>query len=123
MTTRSAASISWLRTEDLPVRSLSHAVTANSLFIGDAVEMAAAVKNVVRFQGSFASRRTTLSLGSSSAMTLTVLETEIPRWMRNRASAAEFMRADSLDMYTSSDFTQTPALRRDGQLMRWRRRP
>src|SRR5204862_1607250 len=56
----------------------------------------AAVKNVAWFQTAPASRLTTASPAASSAITLIARGIEFGACTRNRASAAELMRADSL---------------------------
>jgi hypothetical protein len=56
------------------------------------------VKNVARGQEPSASRPSTPSPGASSAMTVVARGREFGARTRKRASAAEFMRADSLIM-------------------------
>src|SRR5207247_1511781 len=58
----------------------------------------AAVKNVAWFQTAPASRLTTASPAASSAITLIARGIEFGACTRNRASAAELMRADSLSI-------------------------
>jgi hypothetical protein len=66
--------------------------------LAGAAANAEAVKNVARFHCRSANRFTTRSLGASSAITLMVRPSEFGASMRNLASAAEDMRADSLSI-------------------------
>ena len=68
-----------------------------------APENAEAVRNVARCHGEAANSLTMRSLGASSAITLTARACEFGRSMRNFASAAELIRADSLCMIRSPD--------------------
>ena len=62
------------------------------------------MRKVARFQCDCASCLTTLSLGVSSAITLTARGFEFGALMRNLASAAELIRADLLSIVRSRAF-------------------
>src|SRR2546426_9260794 len=86
MTTRSAEPASLVKSLGWPEKSRA------------APGKAAALRNVALCHGRPASRLTMASLAVSRAMTLIARGREFGSWMRNRASAREFIRADSLCM-------------------------
>src|SRR5438552_13121361 len=87
MTTRSAVAASFVRSLGCPEKSRA------------AAGKAAAVRNVAlcQYEGALAASRPTMaSLAASRAMTLVARGREFGSWIRNRASARELIRADSL---------------------------
>src|ERR1700722_10794167 len=101
ITTRSALSTSAIKSLVRPARSLSQPPMENGSPARGAPENADAVRKLARCQGERASSLTTRSLGASSAITLTVRGREFGALMRNLASAAELIRADSLSIMPS----------------------
>src|SRR5436853_5116669 len=86
MTTRSAVPASVVKSLGWPEKSRA------------APGKAAALRNVALCHGRPASRLTMASLAVSRAMTLIARGREFGSWIRNRASARELIRADSLCM-------------------------
>src|SRR5260221_808449 len=94
ITTRSALLTSSIRSLVRPARSNSQPAKLSPW--RGVLPNADAVKNVALFHWRCASSLTTRSLGASSAITLAERGLEFGASMRNRASAALDMRADSL---------------------------
>src|SRR5437867_5957936 len=88
MTTRSAVSTSFVKSFAWPEKS--RAVPGKS----------AALRNVAFVHGLAATRRTRGSLALSRAMTLITRGREFGSWTRNRDSEREFMRADSVIIFS-----------------------
>src|ERR1700691_2544396 len=96
ITTRSAVLTSSTRSLVRPARSLSHPPMEKRSPCRGAPENEDAVRKEARCHWEPARSLTTCSLGASSAITLTARGCELGRLMRNLASAAELIRADSL---------------------------
>src|SRR5580692_6896839 len=98
MTTRSAEFTSSTRFLVRPARSASQPPTENFSPLGGAPENDDAVRNVAACHCDCARSLTMCSLWLSSAITLTARGFEFGRLMRNLASAAELIRAESLSI-------------------------
>src|SRR5215472_17004264 len=107
ITTRSAEAISSMRFLVRPARSLSQPPSEKRSGAPPEVApaKAEAVRKVAPCQASHANCLTTRSPAVSSAITLTARGREFGASMRNLASVAELMRADSLCI----PYSQTPA--------------